>query len=206
MIFIDIETVPSMCLPTIAEVKPPASMSKPETIKKWFDENSDAARWEMYRKQALDSMRGEILCIGFAVDDGPVSVVDSLTDMFDLLIARDVPVRSYRWCGHNARKFDMKWIYRHAIRDGLMYLAKTIDFNRYKGNIVDTMEMWSCDDYQAYTKLDDIARFLGVGGKSVGIDGSKVFDFVMDGRVDEVKAYCANDVELVRSVYLKLAA
>jgi len=119
-----------------------------------------------------------------------------------------------QWVGHNISKFDAKWLVRHGIKSGLAFPSRfnlnlksglafpsRFNLNRYRGNVRDTMTMWGCGDYQDHTKLDDLARFLGVGKKTKGIDGSQVWQYYKDGKLDEIKSYCADDVELTRAVF-----
>lgn len=49
--------------------------------------------------------------------------------------------------------------------------------------------------------LDDLAKFLGIEGKTAGMDGSQVFDYWQAGRVNEVAEYCRRDVELTRNLW-----
>jgi hypothetical protein len=62
------------------------------------------------------------------------------------------------------------------------------------------MEMWAVD-FKDYVSLDKIAKFLGLGGKEEGIDGSKVYDMWLEGQLEKIEKYCREDVELVREVY-----
>ena len=56
--------------------------------------------------------------------------------------------------------------------------------------------------------MDRLCRALGLPqkGDEIGedIDGSKVWDFVQAGRLDDVATYCCGDVERVREVYNRL--
>ena len=47
---------------------------------------------------------------------------------------------------------------------------------------------------------------LDAKGSEIGeeIDGSKVWDFVKDGRIEDVARYCEGDVERTRQVYKRL--
>jgi hypothetical protein len=211
-IYIDIETIPAGEPVDPASLTPPATMSKADTIERWYAEKAPAVAEEAYRKRALDSMRGEILCIGYAVEDGPVQSLmrdggmseKELIQSFDYLIAkafalypRDRPT----WIGHNAKEFDMLWLWRRAIRYGCAGLKNLIQLDRYKGNVEDTMVLWAATDRKGYTTLSALSEYLGLGGKTDGIDGSKVYDFYLQGRLGEIAAYCRDDVALVRSIY-----
>jgi hypothetical protein len=205
-IFIDIETIPGETKPKAHEVSAPANYKDPEKIRAYQESNVDDA----YRKQSLDSMTGRIWCIGVAIDDGPVTAwVDNseralLEHLSDYVKEADPAHKEITWVGHNAAGFDMKWIWRRAIKYDLPYLLFYIQNDRYRGNIKDTMLMWSCGDSRDYVSLDKLARFLGLGNKTSGMDGSKVYDLWMEDKQSECAEYCKQDVALTRAVYRKL--
>ena len=202
-LYFDIETVPGPIKPTIEEVMAlaPKSMTKEDTIRKWAEENVET----VYRKQALDSMQGEICCIGLAFDDerpttfvGPETmVIEHAATMIDFRMSKYGSMRPI-WVGHNARAFDLPWLWRKALKYRHYELAQRIPRERYSKDVEDTMEMWSTD-YKDYVSLDAVAKFLGVGGKSG--HGSQVYDLWRTGRHQEIADYCADDVELVRRVH-----
>ena len=43
-------------------------------------------------------------------------------------------------------------------------------------------------------KLDEVTKILGLPGKPEGIDGSRVEEMVLAGRIEEVARYCESDV------------
>lgn len=195
-LYIDIETIPGDIAPTIDQVKIPGTMKKQETIDAWWKKEKKA----IHHKQSLNSMKGQILCTGIAVDDDTPIVFTDIKGFDEFVFGINEEVQ---WVGHNISTFDAKWLVRHGVRLGLDYTQR-FKLDRYRGNIRDTMTMWACGDYKDYTKLDDLAKFLGVGRKTEGIDGSQVWQYYKDGRIDEIKAYCADDVELTRAVFKKM--
>ena len=70
-IFLDIETIPNQSPEYRAKVragiKPPGSLSKPESIAKWMDENAESATDEAVAKSGLDPAAGHICSIAWAV-------------------------------------------------------------------------------------------------------------------------------------------
>ena len=203
IIHIDIETLPGESRPDPETLTPPSNYKSPEAIAKWRTENAE----KVYRAQALDSMTGRILTIGYAIDDSdPVALtvgmtveteaeaLERLEDVIDPL------PRPIVWAGHNVRAFDLQWLWRRAIRHDCARLAQTIPRERYSKNVIDSMELWAGPDYQARVSLDKVARFLGLGAKTEGMDGSKVFDFWQDGKLEEISEYCLQDVALARDV------
>lgn len=209
-IYLDCETIPSGDKINPATLKPPATMSKPETIAKWYAEQAPAVAEEMYRKRALDSMQGEILCIGYAIDDEEPAILmcsgeEALFTMFGRAMSAAIgqynsPIQFVGW---NIRTFDIIWLWRKAIKYNLPALKKIFNRDRYRGNIIDLMEVWSADN-RDYRKMDDVAKFLGLPGKSEGMDGSKVYDLYIENKLNEIMDYCLNDVETARDIYRRI--
>ncbi len=208
-IYIDIETLPDGPLIDPATMTPPATMTKPETIAKWRAEQAPELAEEMYRKRALDSMKGRICCIGWAIEDGEAQAYTSGMNEAWCLLNLERVVKGLRglptWVGHNAQGFDMLWIWRRAIKYGLRDLAASIQLDRYRGNVRDTMMMWAGPDaYNNKVSLAALAEYLGCGEKCGGMDGSQVYGLAQAGEWDKIAEYCRRDVELTRAVYKRL--
>jgi len=207
-IYIDIETIPAGNKIDPATMPHPATMKVEKTIEAWRKDKAPQAAEEQYRKRALKSMEGEIFCIGWAVGDDEVSVIRDLYE-HGLLIAwmdkleEKIDLReSITWVGHNNLTFDMAWLWRRAIKYDMKMLANMINLDRYKGNIRDTMIMWRGSDFQDYTSLDALAKWLGIG-EQVG-SGADVYDQYLAGEYQKIANHCKEDVELVRKVYKKI--
>lgn len=213
-ITIDIETIPGPVMPSIDELmeNAPGNMKKPETIRAWAEENADS----IYRKQALDSMQGEILAVGWAYnDDEPRCHIrtngmdeESLLTLVEADLMRIV--KAYKgvtpvWVGHNVKCFDLPWMWRKCLKYGLYDLARAIPKGRYTKDIEDTMEMWAID-YKDHVSLSKIAGFFGLNGKTEGLDGSKVYDAYLAGEHDRIAEYCKGDVALTRDIHRIISA
>lgn len=213
-ITIDIETIPGPVMPSIEDLmeKAPASYKKPESIRAWAEEN----QMELYRKQALDSMQGEILAVGWAYncDNVQCHIRGEGVDEHELLeIVQEaiVPTAQMQrglapvWIGHNVRSFDLPWLWRKCIKYGLYDLARVIPRGRYAKDVEDTMELWATD-YKDHVSLSKVAAFLGMDGKTNGLDGSKVYDAWKAGEYDRIAEYCMGDVALTREVHARIKA
>jgi len=205
-IFIDIETIPGPVRPELCEVKVDARLKDPEKIKAAQEEGLE----ESYRRQALDSMAGRIWCIGVAKDDDePRCFIGDdereVLHQLQLFVQQCRPTgRDVEWVGHNAVAFDMRWVWRKAVKYGLEKLAFYIRPDKYRGNIRDTMLIWACGDTRDYVSLDKLAHYLGVGKKTPGMDGSKVYELWLAGDAEGCAEYCVADVALTRAVYARL--
>jgi 3'-5' exonuclease len=208
-IYCDVETIPSVNPPDPKEIQAPSNYKDPLKIQAYQAEKVD----ETWRKQSLDSMQGRLACIGWALEDeAPRSLTLKLDaeDERELLVQFENEILENRggeaitWIGHNFQSFDGVWLRRKAIQNKLLHLPGLISLDRFKGNVLDTMLLWSPHDPRDRVSLDRLARFLGLGGKTEGMDGGMVWDAWQEGCLDEISAYCRDDVALVREVFRKL--
>lgn len=162
-----------------------------------------------WRKTSFSGLSGQLLMIGVGLDDEPPIVLDGdealiLLDFANLLA--DVQKRDHMglpmFVGHNLIDFDLPFIFHRSV---MLEIAPHPTFpvapSRYSERIYDTMSKWA--GFGNRIKLDTLARALGVGGKE-GMDGSQVYDYYAASRIDEIKTYCADDVEMTRAVYRRM--
>jgi DNA polymerase elongation subunit (family B) len=220
-IFFDIETVPTSDPEVIEEItaniKPPATMSKPETIAKWEAENKERVIEEKVNATGLDGGLGSIICIGYAINDGAVDVLKGasesyiLTDFFAVCeeatqlhytggIANNPPL----YVGHNIIGFDLRFIWQRAVILGIEPPARMpFDRQAQMKGVYDTMVQWN-PDREKRVSFDGLCRRLGVPSPKSDMDGSQVWDFFKAGRIDRIANYCAADVLATRLCYKKM--
>ena len=202
-IYIDIETLPGAHKPSPEDIPPPGNYKDAAKIKAYQESKVD----EQYRKQALNSMKGEMLIIGWAVDDEePQALIrdDGAATEKDLLWRFNVATAAYgpiTWIGHNIKTFDLQWLWRKSIKYGWTALAHKIPRERYSKQVYDTMEVWAGPDYRDMTSLADIAAFLNLDCKHTGMTGADVYDAYLAGDIDRICEYCKQDVRLTRQIY-----
>src|SRR4030066_293879 len=94
-LFLDIETIPSGERIDPLNLPYPSGMSVQKTIDTWYIEKAPQAAEEEYRKRALNSMKGQLLCIGYAFDMEKPQVVKGteaeIIKEFDLII-KGIPI------------------------------------------------------------------------------------------------------------------
>lgn len=76
-------------------------------------------------------------------------------------------------------------------------------FNRYTDDCLDLCDALASFDARSKMKLDALCRVFGIAGKPVGIDGSKVGEYVAAGRVQEVADYCETDIVNTYLLFLR---
>ena len=208
-IYIDIETIPTQNDELKAYVcetlKSPAYYKISETIMKWLEENKGDA----VNKTSLDGAFGEIVVIGVAINDeepvlfyredwqAPEREFDILTRFNDYLREKaNKSISTPQFIGHNIAKFDDRFIFQRSVINGVKpYHVAT------RQNTYDTMTEWA--GYGNTVSLDKLCKVLGIEQKG-DIDGSKVWQYVQDGKIREVAEYCAKDVERTRQIYKRM--
>lgn len=214
-LYLDIETIPDHRAGALEEIaasiQPPGNISKPETIARWHAEDKPRAIEEAWCKTALSGARGHIAVIGYALnDDEPIALWSPLSP------ANDEPeILGYffseldrlskggrfapRLVGHNVAAFDLRFLFQRAIVLGIRpphwwpIDAKPWESDR----VFDTMTAWA--GVRGLVSMADMCDAFGIAGKG-DINGSKVWEYVRDGRIAEVADYCRGDVERTRAI------
>ncbi len=195
-LFLDIETLP-------------AAGDKMEMLKKLWEESSKKSTKEKisfdnyFRMTSLSGEFGRIFCIGYATDNNAVDCIsgeekDVLSKFWE--IAKDADL----FIGHNIIDFDLRFIYKRSIINGIRP-TKYLSFARYRSEpIFDTMKEWEKWSNIGIS-LHKLSVVLEIASpKEQGIDGSKVYDYFLAGKGNEIIEYCKRDVEATRAVYKKI--
>jgi DNA polymerase elongation subunit (family B) len=199
-LFFDIETLPAEgkdieIVKQLWEDAKKKSINSEKKTENTFD--------NFFRNTSFQGEFGRILCIGYAIEGEPVECLSG--DEKEILknfweIAKDADL----FIGHNIMEFDLRFIYKRSIIHNIKP-SRELNFARYRNNpIYDTMKEW--EKWGAIgTSLHKLSICLGVTSpKEAGIDGSKVYDYFLDGKADEIYKYCKRDVEATRSVYERM--
>lgn len=201
--FIDIETRSADAMPPIESVKVPGNISKPETVLKYQQEN----QVEYWKRQALDSMSGSIICIGYAFEDGPVTTfcnTDERQVVFNFAAFIDELQGAYNepitWAHWNGNSFDVPWLWRKAIKHGFSALRNALNKdNRHMHT--DLMKVWAAD-FKDYVSLASCAKFLGIGHE--GGAGNEIHDLWQAGDLAAIEVHCKRDIETTREIYRRI--
>lgn len=163
---------------------------------------------EIHRSMSFDGTFGRICCIGI-IKEGPQGILfkDVLKGTEREMLTKfwELSVGVQRFVGHNVWGFDMPFIVQRSIIKGVR--PHPINFRRYmKEPLYDTMLEWTFWnlDRDKFPKLDTLAKVLGFPTSKDEMDGSEVWDYYKDGRLDDICRYCMKDVELTRLVYYKM--
>lgn len=206
----------------IAGVRAPGNYG-PEAAAKWMAEKGAAqiadlrASFEAdvddaYRKTSFDGAFGQICVIGWAINDEQPQTVQGM-DEREVLRAfgksLNIPRSAmFSTCviGHNVAAFDLRFLAQRHIINGIrppVVIAKASQAKPWEvEKVFDTMVQWSGVGNRI--SLDKLCKALGIPSPKGATDGSKVWDAVREGRLQEVADYCARDVEAVRQVHLRM--
>lgn len=196
-LFFDIETIPA------SETQ--HDILREIHTKKVADGKKTTEKFEEYlAATSFDGAFGQIICIGYAIDDKPVEVLQGdeaqiLKDFWQ--IAKDERL----FIGFNNMDFDLRFIYQRSI---VCNARPSVDlsFARYRNNpIYDVMHEWNKWDMRSHISLDGLAKALGIPSSKGGeIEGKDVWQAYKDGRIAEICEYCKKDVDVTRQIYNRM--
>jgi len=213
-IYLDIETIPTQKPGAMEAIKsnlqPPGNISKSETIAAWWKEKAPAAVDEQYRKTALNGTEGEIVCIGWALDNGDTFSVSRGLDGSEASILAeffghmDAATQSQPlWVGHNIISFDLRYLFQRAVITGVNPLQPLPHDTRYNGEkVYDTMLAWA--GWGNRISLVNLCAALAIPVKQGDITGATVWDAIQAGRIADVADYCREDVAATREAYHRM--
>ena len=214
ILFLDIETVP---------LEDNFQKLDPEMQQLWDDKTKYQRRDEFtpeafYDRAGIWAEFGKIVCIsvGYFIIKGDIrnfrvtsffgDETKILRDFINLL-NNHFNHPQHVLCGHNAKEFDIPFIARRMIINGISIPDKINLFGKKPWEIphLDTLELWKFGDYKHYTSLKLLTKILGISSPKGDIDGSQVGHvFYVEKDIDRIVTYCEKDVIAVAQIYLRL--
>ena len=135
-----------------------------------------------------------------------------LQDFTAALHKMDSNNNKWNFTGHNIKEFDIPFICRRLLINGLP-VPPFLDFQNMKPwetNMVDTFQYWRFGDYKHYTSLKLLAAALKVPSSKDDIDGSMVGDVYWsqtpgekEKNLDRIVTYCQKDVVTTGNIILR---
>ena len=223
IMFLDIETVP---------LKSDFSELPGELIHLWEDKfaiiqkrlpekyNEQTSAAEAFNTSAgIYSEFGKIVCISvgfihylgnemcfrtksFSGDNEKLLLSD-----FIQLIIKFCTTKEQTLCGHNIKEFDIPFICRRILINGLELppIFQISGKKPWEIAFIDTMELWKFGDYKNYTALKLLTAVFGIPTPKDDIDGSQVAQvFYKEHNIDRISLYCQKDVLATAQVFLRL--
>lgn len=196
-LFFDIETIPSAEEHKEIHIKiiQKLSSKKEKTIE------------EIHEETSFEGTFGRICCIGI-IKEGDNGILQKEvfngTEKEILTKFWQAATGVHRFIGHNIWEFDLPFIYKRSIINGVKPRSD-INFARYRNiPIYDTQQEWELWGFRKAQKLDTLAKVLGLPSSKDDMDGSMVWQYYKDGKMEDICTYCMKDVELTRLVYYKM--
>ncbi len=109
-------------------------------------------------------------------------------------------------CGHNIKSFDIPYLCRRAIINGVAIPEALNVSGKKPWEIIhkDTMEMWRFGDMGSYVSLDLLAELFGLPSPKVELSGDRVSQAYYEGKINDIKKYCEMDVKTLINVFLSM--
>lgn len=204
MKFFDIETKPlpeSECELFMPEFEAPSNYKDPEKIAANIAEQR--AKW--MERAALSPLTGKVLAIGIKDSETGESQLFHGHDEGAILRAfagQTSAIADAPLCGFNVVGFDVPFLVKRMWRNGMRapkwWTAKA-GFGK-PPLVLDLMLEFQCGNYRdGYVKLDHVAKFLGLDGKTG--EHAKNFGDLYDANQEMALEYLTRDVELVGEIH-----
>ena len=214
-ITLDLETIPVqdklMKDVVRGKVTHPKTMKVEKTIAAWEKDKRASAEDDAILKTSFAPLFGEIIVIGFAIEDGEVFDVRRMTDETEqFMLARFWKIldnllganNSIVWIGHNVASFDIPFLYNRCMINKVKPISLPRNPKSWDKKVFDTLYEVMGNNSAGGT-LDTISTILGLGSKD-GMDGSQVWPEYQAGNIDKIADYCRNDVRLTREIYKRI--
>ena len=223
IMFLDIETVPQTAdFSEISKELAHLWEDKFGTIHKRMPEKygEETTAAEAFNQSAgIYAEFGKIVCISvgfihfkeeemhfrtksFRGDDEKQLLID-----FSSLIYKFCTSKEHSFCGHNIKEFDIPYICRRMLINGLK-LPSVINISGKKPweiSFYDTLELWKFGDYKNYTALKLLTAVFGIPTPKDDIDGSQVaMVYYKEKDIERIALYCQKDVIATAQVFLRL--
>ena len=130
-----------------------------------------------------------------------------LLSNFIELIIKFCTSKEQTLCGHNIKEFDIPFICRRILINGLELppIFRISGKKPWEITFIDTLELWKFGDYKNYTALKLLTAVFGIPTPKDDIDGSQVAHvFYKEKNIDRISLYCQKDVIATAQVFLRL--
>ncbi len=214
ILFVDIETVPAAA--SFSELSENFRMHWDRKSQYFRTENETAE--DVYQRAGIYAEFGKIVCISA----GLVSFKDNIRKLRvksfygddEKKLLEEFAVMLKAWdkdgkkalCGHNVKEFDIPFISRRMLVNGLK-LPKAIDNagrKPWEVTHIDTLELWKFGDYKNFTSLSLLTDLFGIPTPKDDIDGSQVAKvYYEEKNLDRIVTYCEKDVLAVANLFFK---
>ncbi len=203
VLFLDIETVPQTYVYQDLDEKTKELFNQ----KTRFSQNEEKSFESLYNERGgILSEFGKIICIsiGLVTKDSlgarKIRLKSFAHDDEETLLLQFKKIldeRDYVLCGHNSKEFDIPYICRRMLINGIS-LPNTLDIAGKKPweiNHLDTLELWKFGDYKAFTSLALLCHVFNIPTPKDDISGADVARvYYEEKNLNRIRQYCEKDV------------
>jgi len=214
ILFLDIETVPqSEFFNDLPEEAQQLFADKTQ-----YQRKDDLTPEEFYDRAGIWAEFGKIICISvgyFTIKNAErqfrtksiIGEEKQLLEEFNGLVKNHFSNPAFVFCGHNIKEFDIPYMCRRMLINGINIPEKLQLFGRKPWEIphLDTLELWKFGDYKHYTSLKLLTHVLNIPSPKEDIDGSEVRNvYYNEKNIDRIAKYCERDVVAVAQIFLRM--
>ena len=147
---------------------------------------------------------GQVVCCTFGYEKDGNLVITTETNIFEIHRLFKLS-SSFTPCGWNIKGFDIPFLNKHFLKNGLKIPAILSTYNKkpWEVNILDLQEIWKQNGFNS-CKFNSACVFLGIETPKDDIDGSQVHDAFWNGEIERIKTYCEKDVISLHKMYNKI--
>jgi uncharacterized protein YprB with RNaseH-like and TPR domain len=214
ILFLDIETVPEQEHYDQLD----SDMQQLWEQKTQYQRKEDVSGEDFYERAGIWAEFGKIITIsvGYFVNKADIRNFrvtsfwgdeKKILNDFSNLLNTHFNGAQHLLCGHNAKEFDIPFIARRIIINGMELPNKLNLIGKKPWEVphLDTLELWKFGDYKHFTSLKLLTKVLGVPSPKDDIDGSEVARvFYEEKDIDRIITYCEKDVIAVAQIFLRL--
>lgn len=154
---------------------------------------------------------GRIVCVSLGALDkeGKVKITTFQGTEKEILLkvrnVLDTASTKYTLCGHNIKSFDIPYLGKRYMINGLRppILLPTYETKPWEIKAIDTREIWTFGGFKTFSSLSLISNLLGLS-QYTEIKGEEVSKFFWDGEMDKVVSYCESEIKLTIDIIKKI--
>ena len=216
ILFLDIETVPQTYNYQDLDEKTQELFH----AKTRFSQSVEKSFETLYNERgSILSEFGKIICISVGMlREGNLSKTirlksyahddeATLLTQFKKLLDEHYSSDKHILCGHNAKEFDIPYICRRMLINGIS-LPSILDIAGKKPweiNHLDTLELWKFGDYKAYTSLALLCHVFEIPTPKDDISGADVARvYYEENDLPRIRLYCEKDVVALIQLFLRM--
>lgn len=202
--------------PTIAEFFNDSRFSLAERFPEYKDgiDNQSIDINFLYEKCAsIYPEFGKIVCVSLGAlnKEGSIKITTYKGTEKDILLkvrtVLEAAENKYTLCGHNIKNFDLPYLGKRYLINGLKppALLPSYDTKPWEIRCVDTRDIWTFGGFKSFSSLNLVATLLGIKPYS-NIKGEDVGKYYWGNDEDKVLEYCESEIKLTIDIIKKINA